>query len=48
MRTRRDILRDYASTQQLILEVLIDIRDLLVKATKKTKVKKEGKGNADS
>ena len=42
MRRRKAIEEDAARKDTLILEVLLDIRDCLVKATKK-KVKREGK-----
>jgi len=41
MRTRKEIEKDYKQTELLIMEVLLDIRDLLVKALKKPKKKKE-------
>ena len=43
MRTRRDIEREYKDTGTKQLEVLLDIRDLLVKANKKPRKKKEAK-----
>ena len=42
MRRRKAIEEDASRKDVLILEVLLDIRDCLVKATKK-KVKREGK-----
>ena len=35
MRKRKDILKDSIRKEDLIIEVLLDIRDILVKATKK-------------
>jgi len=43
MRTRKQIEKDYKPTQELILEVLLDIRDVLIKSLKKKRAKKEGK-----
>ena len=43
MRTRKQIEKDYKLTQELILEVLLDLRDILIKSLKKKRVKKEGK-----
>ena len=39
MRARKEVEKDYKPTDELILEVLLDIRDLLVKALKKPKKK---------
>ena len=41
MRTRKQIEKDYKPTQELILEVLLDIRDVLIKSLKKKRAKKE-------
>ena len=41
MRTRKVIEKDYAKTDLLILELLLDIRELLIKVLKKKRVKKE-------
>jgi len=41
MRKRKEIEKDYKQAQELILEVLLDIRDLLIKSLKKPKKKKE-------
>ncbi len=38
MRKRKDIAKDAIRKEDLIIEVLLDIRDILVKATKKKKV----------
>lgn len=43
MRSRREIERDYKRTEELVLEVLLDLRDILVKATKKKKPEKGAK-----
>jgi len=43
MRTRKQIEKDYKLTQELILEVLLDLRDILIKSLKKKKAKKEVK-----
>ena len=43
MRRRKAIEQDGARKDVLILEILLDIRELLVKATKKEKPKREGK-----
>lgn len=43
MRSRREIERDYKRTEELVLEVLLDLRDILVKATKKKKAEKGAK-----
>ena len=43
MRRRSDIEKDYKPTQELILEVMLDIRDLLIKSFKKKRAKKESK-----
>ena len=40
MRKRKDILNDPIRKEDLIIEVLLDIRDILVKVTKR-KIKKE-------
>lgn len=42
MRKRTEILKDYAKTDQLILEILLDIRDILVKQSRKRKKKEVG------
>ena len=41
MRKRSDIEKDYKQTQELILEILLDIRELIVKAQKTKKVKRK-------
>ena len=41
MRARKEINKDYAAPQDLILEVLLDVRDLLIKAQKTKKVKRK-------
>ena len=40
MRTRKEIEKDTKPYDQLILEILLDIRELLVRQSKKNKVKK--------
>ena len=41
MRARKEIEKDSKQTQELILEVALDIRDLLIKSLKKKRTKKE-------
>jgi len=49
MRSRRQIEKDYKRTDLLILEVMLDVRDLLEKMRKGYKGKqKKIKGNADA
>jgi len=43
MRSRQKIEKDYQKTDLLILEVLLDIRDLLIKGLKKKRTTKEAK-----
>lgn len=39
MRARKEVEKDYKPTDELLLEVLLDIRELLIKALKKAKKK---------
>ena len=41
MRKRKDIAEDAIRKEDLIIEVLLDIRDILIKATKKRKPKEK-------
>jgi len=43
MRTRGDILKDYAPDVKLTLEILLDIRDILAKANKPVRRRRNAK-----
>ena len=43
MRSREEIVKEYKAPEHHIREILLDIRDLMVKANKKPRKKREAK-----